>query len=100
MNKFSPKALEGLRHIGIKPFPILYVREKSGKQPVKPITLIFAMEEALGNNEQLLIFRGENDKLKNVTNITKHSIEGKCCTIELEHFCFVFVEQLLTAVAG
>ena len=85
MNVFSDLAIVELNHFGFHPFPVLHMKEKSHKQPIKPFTVVFPMIEDLRSDEQLLLFQGDNEKV-DITEI-KFEIGEQFVSVQLHH-CF------------
>ena len=87
MNVFSEKAIAELSNFGLKPFPIIHVKEKERKQPLKPITLFLRLNEQMQKDERLVILHGNKDGTVDVTETTRYEIGTGFVKVQLDHFC-------------
>ena len=87
MNIFSDIARDELRHFGIYPFSVLHIKNKTLKQPMKPITISFPITEKMHSNEKLLMFHGENEEIKDITEVSMLEVWEKFVSVQLHH-CF------------
>ena len=85
MNVFSETAVGELSRFGLKPFPILHVKEKTKKQPLKPITIKLPINEQIQSDEKVVVLCADSDGITNLKQLTCE-IGKQFLTVHLDHF--------------
>ena len=86
MNVFSEKAIKDLSYFRLKPFPIIHMKERNGKQPMKPVTILLYMDRSMCEHERLAIFYGDSNGIIDVTETIQCHIEERLVNVQLDHF--------------
>ena len=87
MNIFSKTAVdEFLSRFGLKPFPILHVKEKTKKQPLKPITIKLPIDGQIQSDEKVVVLCADSDRITDVKEVTSYKVGKNFLAIHLDHF--------------
>ena len=83
---YSKKVLSELKNLGLKPFPVLQIKEKTMKEPKIPITVIFPINHEVDNEEKVVVVIGNSEKITNVSELPSSDIGKESLSIQL-HYC-------------
>ena len=86
MNVFSETAVGELSRFGLKPFPILHVKEKNKKQPLKPITIKLPINGQIQSDEKVVVICADSDGITALREITSYHVAKHFLTFQLDHF--------------
>ena len=95
MNIFSKEAIDDLNHFGIKPLPVLQVKEKNMKQPAKPVCVAFPITRLDETRERLMILCRNDDGIRDITDTTSYKVEDNCLKVLLSHFTDIVMYVLM-----
>ena len=86
MNMFSESAIGELSRFGLKPFPILHVKEKNKKQPLKPITIKLPINGQIQIDQKVIVICADSDGKTDLKEITSYHVGKNFLTVHLDHF--------------
>ena len=85
MNVFSENAVTELDHFGLKPFPILHIREINHRLPSRSITLQLLLNGELQRDEEVIAFCGDSDGLRVVAGSKSYEVGKHFVRFPLKH---------------
>ena len=85
MNVFSEKAIFELSQFGLKPFPVLHIKEVKNILPLKPVTLQVLLNEELQSDEKVIVLCGDSDELRIQSGFTSFEVGRYFIRFALKH---------------